>query len=270
MAEGRPGHPVLVRLRLCYNSVCAMTTRFCDQCGTELEPFFDSTCEPPVAWLCQGCRAVQMDVDRRSLSLEAQRELTNLETFLRNGSAAPVVNIGRARARARAILEGTRDIPVDIERVAETCGYPVRERPLPPGERGTIARDGDHTVIVVNRDRPGQAAAERRWVVAEELGHAVLAHSTLVASSAPGAAPVLPERRRRDEEREAKAFAAEILMPEEKVRGRFAELAPRIYRTLGLRHRENEIGEVVVTLARMFGVTPTAMRFRLDELDLIG
>jgi len=237
-----------------------------------LEPFFDSTCEPPVAWLCQGCRSVQMDVDRAALSLEAQRELVNLEAFLRSGAGVPGTGpeIGRARARARAIIAGIREIPVDIERVAQACGYPVRDRPLPAGERGTIARDGDHTVIVINQDRPGQAAAERRWVIAEELGHAVLEHSALVASNAPGAAPAIAEPRRREEEREAKGFAAEILMPEEKVRGRFAELAPRIYRTLGLRHRETEIGEVVVTLARMFGVTPTAMRIRLEELDLIG
>jgi len=236
----------------------------------KLEPFFDSPCEPPVAWLCQGCRTVHMDVARNTLSLEAQQELASLEAFLRNGAVEAVPEIGRARARARAIIAGIREVPVDIERIAEACGYPVRERPLPPGERGTIARDGDYTVIVINRDRPGQSAAERRWIVAEELGHAVLAHSTLVASSAPGATPAIQERRRREAEREAKTFASEMLMPEEKVRGRFAELAPRIYRTLGLRHREAEIGEVVVTMARMFGVTPTAMRLRLEELDLIG
>jgi len=210
-----------------------------------------------------------MDVARDSLSPEARQELANLEAFLRAATPAAPAELSRARARARAIVNDARSIPVDIERLAEQYGYPVRDRPLPQGERGTIARDGGYTVIVVNRDRPGQTAAERRWVIAEELGHAILEHSTLVASSAPGAAPAIAEPRRRVEEREAKAFAAEILMPAEKVRGRFAELAPRIYRTLGLRQRETETGEVVVVLARMFGVTPTAMRLRLEELDLV-
>ncbi len=245
-----------------------MTTRYCLQCGHELEAFFDSPCEDPAAWVCQTCRTVQMDVPRPSLSPEARRELAVIEAFMGvAGSDTPPA--GRARARARAVLEGVREIPVDIERLAEHLGYPVRERALPTGEKGTIGRDGAHTVIVLNRDRVGHAAAERRWVIAEELGHAILEHSTLVASSAPGAAPAVAEPRRRVEEREAKTFAAEILMPEEKIRARFAELAPRIYRALGLRQRQAETDEVVAVLARMFGVSATAMRVRLEELDLL-
>jgi Zn-dependent peptidase ImmA (M78 family) len=143
------------------------------------------------------------------------------------------------------------------------------ERALPSGEKGTIGRDNAHTVILLNRNRLGHAEAERRWVIAEELGHAILEHSTLVASSAPGAAPAIAEPRRRIEEREAKVFASEVLMPEEKVRARFAELAPRIYRALGLRQRQAEADEVVAALARMFGVSPSAMRLRLEELDLL-
>jgi len=249
----------------------------CVQCGHELEPFFDSTCESPVAWLCQACGRVALEQDARSLSPAARRELAALQAFIApdaRGDRAPRISmeeragLGRAHARAHAILEGARSVPVDIERIAEEQGYPVRERSLPPEERGTIARDGDHTVIVINRDR-GWSLAERRWVIAEELGHAVLEHSTLVASAAPERPLAIPEPRRRAEEREAKRFAAEVLMPEEKVRGRFAELAPRIYRSLGLRQRQAETDEVVAALARMFAVSPLAMRVRLEELNLI-
>ena len=49
--------------------------RDCAKCGHELEPFFDSTCEPPVAWLCQGCASVTLEEDIRSLSQSARREL---------------------------------------------------------------------------------------------------------------------------------------------------------------------------------------------------
>jgi len=233
-----------------------------------MEPFFDSTCQDPVAWLCQECRKIEMDVDVRTVSLEARRELDSLRAFMDDVKPA-MTREARARARARAVLAGVREVPIDIQRIAEQQGYPVRERSLPVNERGTIARDGDHTVIVINRDRAGQAEAERRWVIAEELGHAMLEHSTLVASSVPGSAPAIAEPRRRTEEREAKVFAAELLMPDEKIRGRFAELAPRIYRTLGLRRREMEIDGVVASLSRMFGVTTTAMRRRLEELDLL-
>jgi Zn-dependent peptidase ImmA (M78 family) len=244
-----------------------MTVRTCPQCAGEMEPFFDSTCHDPAAWLCQRCGTVQMDTDLAALSPEAQRDLKTLTAFMGDARPTRTPAVARARARAQGVLETVRGIPVDIHRIAEQNGYPVRERPLPAGERGTIARDGDHTVIVVSRDRLSEA--ERRWVVAEELGHAMLEHSTLVASTTPGSPPVLAEPRRRTEEREAKAFAAEVLMPEEKVRGRFAQMGPRIQRALGLRQRETETGEVVVTLARMFGVTPSAMRLRLEELDLL-
>jgi len=249
----------------------------CAQCGHALEPFFDSTCEPPVAWLCPACGRVALEQDPRSLSPAARGELAALQAFIASDaegdrasrpSMEERIGRGRAHARAHAILEGLRSVPVDIERIAEEHGYPVRERSLGPEERGTIARDGTQTVIVINRDR-GWSLAERRWVIAEELGHAVLEHSTLVASAVPGRPLAIPEPRRRAEEREAKRFAAEVLMPEEKVRGRFAELAPRIYRSLGLRQRQAETDEVVAALARMFAVSPLAMRVRLEELNLI-
>ena len=246
----------------------------CAQCGHELEPFFDSTCEPPVAWLCATCRRVMLEQDLRVLSPSARRELAALQAFMapdardERASKEGPTGLGRAHARARAILENARSVPVDIERIAAEHGYPVRERSLRPEERGTIARDGHHTVIVINRDRIG-SAAERRWVIAEELGHAVLEHSTLVASAAPERPLAVPEPRRRAEEREARRFAAEVLMPEEKVRGRFAELAPRIYRALGLRQRQAETDEVIAALAGMFAVSQLAMRIRLEELRLI-
>jgi hypothetical protein len=249
------------------------TTRHCDACGAAREPFFDSPCQDPVAWLCQTCRTIEMEVPRAALSPEARRELATLEAFLQAGGApaAPPSKMAgptRARGRARAALAGIREVPVDIRRLAEQLGYPVHDRPLPPGQRGTIGRDGERVVISIS-SHAGYTDAERRWVIAEELGHAMLGHTALVASSAPGAAGSIAEPRRREEEREARAFAAEILMPEEKVRARFAELAPRIDRTLGLRQRESETDDVVRAMARMFGVTPTAMRLRLEELELL-
>lgn len=256
------------------------TTRHCDTCGAAREPFFDSPCEDPVAWLCPSCRTVEMEVPRTSLSPEARRELAALEAFMHAGvrdaeaelataSGRPTLaGPARGQERARAALAGARELPVDIRKIAEQLGFPVQERALPPGQRGTIGRDGGRVVIAIAA-RGGYTDAELRWIIAEELGHAALGHTALVASSAPGAGPAIAEPRRREEEREARAFAAEVLMPEEKVRARFAELAPRIDQTLGMRQRETETDEVVHLLARMFGVTPTALRRRLEELGLL-
>ncbi|HEV2282870.1 MAG TPA: ImmA/IrrE family metallo-endopeptidase [bacterium] len=267
----------------------AGTTRHCDTCGAAREPFFDSPCEDPVAWLCPACRTVETEVPRTSLSPEARRELGALEAFMQAGAPPPAVPAAaqpaaasvsprpgaertagpeRARERARQAASGSRELPVDIRKIAGQLGFPVQERALPPGQRGTIGRDGGRVVIAVS-SRGGYTDAELRWIVAEELGHAALGHTALVASSAPGAGPAIAEPRRREEEREARAFAAEILMPEEKIRARFAELAPRIDQTLGMRQRETETDDVVHLLARMFGVTPTALRRRLEELGLL-
>ena len=253
------------------------TTRHCPACGGVREPFFDSPCDYPVAWLCPACGTVEMETPRMRLSSEARHELAALEAFMRAGAAARTAQAGaapaaagpaRARERARAALAGVREVPVDVRRLADHLGFPVHERPLPAGERGTIGRDGGRIVITVS-SRGGYTDAEQRWIIAEELGHAVLGHRALVASSAPGAAPAIPEPPRREEEREARAFAAELLMPEEKVRARFGTLAPRIEHAGGMRRRESESDEVVRLLARMFGVTPTAMRRRLEELALV-
>jgi IrrE N-terminal-like domain len=243
--------------------------RDCLQCGHELEPFFDSTCEPPVAWLCQTCGSVSLDEDLSALSPAARQELATLQAFMAAGTREAQPPVARARAKARTVLEHMRTVPVDIDEIARQHGYPVRERSLPSSERGTIGRENGQTVILINRDRVGRSEAERRWVVAEELGHAILEHSSLVASTAPDQPRGIAEPRRRAEEREAKRFAAEVLMPEEKVRGRFAELAPRIYQALGLRQRQAQTDEVVAALAGMFAVTALAMKVRLEELSLI-
>src|SRR5579864_6429754 len=107
------------------------TTRHCDTCGAAREPFFDSPCEDPVAWLCPACRTVEMEVPRTSLSPEARHELAALEAFMHAGvplaaavgPAAPsrpaaVSGPGRGRDRARAALAGARELPVDVRKVA--------------------------------------------------------------------------------------------------------------------------------------------------------
>ncbi|HKX19653.1 MAG TPA: hypothetical protein VJT33_16755, partial [bacterium] len=76
------------------------TTRHCPTCGGSREPFFDSPCDYPVAWLCPACRTVEMEVPRSSLSPEARRELAGLEAFMRAcATAAPAaVTAGDAPA----------------------------------------------------------------------------------------------------------------------------------------------------------------------------
>jgi hypothetical protein len=95
---------------------------------------------------------------------------------------------------------------------------------------------------------------ERRWVLAEELGHVLLGHR-LVESTEPGKPAIgLLEPRRHFYEREARAFAAEPLML-------FAEVRRRWF---GLSRDGVSVEDMVRRLADEFAVTTSAMRVRLS------
>ena len=84
-------------------------------------------------------------------------------------------------------------------------------------------------------------------------------------SSQPGKSTIgLLEERRILYEREARAFAAELLMP-------FFEVRKRWFATSQEQGAERELSveDRVKRLAEEFGVTPAAMRVRLQQMKLI-
>jgi Zn-dependent peptidase ImmA (M78 family) len=179
------------------------------------------------------------------------------------GSATTV---GRERAAALLALRREKP-PIDIASIIESFGIHVVERTLPEGTRGTIGDIAGQRAIILNRTWSFSSEGERRWVLAEELGHILLEHR-LVESTAPGQPRVgLLEWQRGRYEREAKAFAAELLMPLVEVRRRWileGELpAAPAYHGDGL-------GRIIRKLARDFNVTMTAIRIRLQELRLLS
>ena len=87
----------------------------------------------------------------------------------------------------------------------------------------------------------------------------------LVDSTAPGKAPIgLLEDRRVLYEREARAFAAELLMPFGDVRRRWFAVSQE-HPVDGELNSEKRIGR----LAAEFEVTPAAMRVRLQQMKII-
>ncbi len=244
--------------------------RACPVCESEMSPRFASECEPPIAWACPECGLFQLESGGRAFSVEEEAALashglkvpirTRRRTYHREGAAA----------QAREVLEafGT-DTPLDVEGLAERLGYPVRWRILPREQRGGIEGDPDHRVLVLNRDYPFRSDVERRWAVAEELAHAILGHTALVASSEPGRTGGIPEPFRTRQERDAKSFAAELLMPAAAVRRAFEREQSIILRALGGDERAQAVRAAVGDLAREFRVSQQAMRLRLAELDLL-
>ena len=167
-----------------------------------------------------------------------------------------------ARGRARALLTLTRQKPpVDLDAIIERAGVPVVERALEEGVRATIGDVAGQRAIILNRNHQIRSAGERRWILAEELGHVLLGHQ-LVNSDAPGTRVVgLREWRRVRHEREARAFAAELLMP-------FGEVSSRWFSSLRARP-EQDTAERARRLASEFGVTAAAMRVRLEQMRIL-
>ncbi len=244
---------------------------WCPVCHNEMAPKFASECEPPVAWSCPECGLLQLESGGRPFSAEEEAAVQALMPVASQQGPRRGPRATRATVQAREIHEalGT-DVPVDVEALAERLGYPVRWRALPREYRGGLEGDVDHRVLVLNREYAFRSEAERRWAVAEELGHAILEHGTLVASDAPGSAPGMPEPGRQAKESEAKAFAAELLMPAAAVRQAFSREQSIILRALGGEERTQAVRTVIADLARDFRVSHQAMRIRLRELGLLA
>lgn len=102
-------------------------------------------------------------------------------------------------------------------------------------------------------------------MLAEELGHVLVDHR-LVESTVPGKPTMgVLEERRIIYEHEARAFAAELLMPFFEVRRRWFAISQE-------HPVEGELSpeDRVKRLAVEFGVTPAAMRVRLQQMKLIS
>ena len=243
--------------------------RQCPVCGSDLIPKFASECEPPVAWSCVECGLLQLESGGRRFTAEEEAAILTIAPQV--ASERRVGGSHRPAARqAREILEAFGgEVPMDVEGLAERLGYPVRWQALPPSARATVGGDEGHPILLLNRDFPFRTDVERRWAVVEELAHAVLGHGTLVASDEPGRSPQIQEPTRQMREREAKVFAAELLMPAASVRQVFQRQQVMILRSLGADERSQAIRTVIADLAREFKVSQQAMRIRLTELGLL-
>ena len=175
-------------------------------------------------------------------------------------SGSPEIRYELPRNRARGLITLTRQQPpIDVQAIIDLAGIRVLERALPEDTRATIGDVAGGRAIILNRRWRFSSEDERRWVLAEELGHVMLGHK-LVESTQPGKPAIgLLEPRRVFYEREARAFAAELLMPFAEVRRRWFGLSPN-----GM-----SVEKMVQQLAKDFGVTPAAMRVRLREMKIV-
>jgi Zn-dependent peptidase ImmA (M78 family)/transcriptional regulator with XRE-family HTH domain len=147
----------------------------------------------------------------------------------------------------------------DVAILADEIGVVVARMPLGSDERapeGCSALDPQTgaAYVLINSDKP---RVRRRFTIAHELGHLALAHlhggDVVVDETVRGRSP---------REREANAFAAGLLMPEEGVIGSWQ----RLQRRLG--ERSSPV-DWIVWLAASYGVSDQAAAYRLVNLGRI-
>jgi hypothetical protein len=70
--------------------------------------------------------------------------------------------------------------PVDVGAIIERGGVSVVERALDKNLRATVGDVAGRRAIILNRNYSIRSSGERRWILAEELGHILLGRSSTV------------------------------------------------------------------------------------------
>lgn len=160
-------------------------------------------------------------------------------------------NWTKAKAKADAIRRqyGVEEPPVNLFEIAASEGIKISY--FAPNERtkdisGLL--DKERRTVFLNAD---DSAARQNFTLAHELAHHFLQHppneygvyrrDSLYAKNKP------------EKEQEADCFAAELLMPQELV-----DKVKKMYRLTD---------SDIPALSRLFGVSPSAMRYRLKDLN---
>ncbi|MFF8843411.1 ImmA/IrrE family metallo-endopeptidase [Streptomyces sp. NPDC015127] len=152
---------------------------------------------------------------------------------------------------------------MDVERLAAIHGALVSRSPFKDGEVSgmLLRREGQPPVIGVNDTHPER---RQRFTIAHELGHLLLHPGREVVLDRPvrinlrdRASSMATDQ----EEIEANAFAASLLMPTEMLRSELLNLGPAI---------RQDPDRCTVQLADVFRVSTAAMGFRLINLGLVS
>jgi Zn-dependent peptidase ImmA (M78 family) len=148
--------------------------------------------------------------------------------------------------------------PVPVERIAQFLGAQIAYEAFDGDVSGMLYRDANRTLIGVNSSH---APTRQRFTLAHEIAHLRLHKGQ----------PVFIDRLVRvnwrdgtsdQEEAQANAFAAELLMPRQLM---LQEIERQIKRS-----RQIAPEQLISSLAETFRVSQEAMRYRLINLGVLG
>lgn len=150
--------------------------------------------------------------------------------------------------------------PVPVDELAKLEGAEVVRVKSKGGESGFILRDNGAVIIGVNS---GTSRRRQRFTIAHELGHLLMHEGRLIIdhSVRVNYRDDVASMATDNEEIQANAFAAALLMPEEWVRGAST-------RILSSTPQSRE--ELITSLVREFDVSLEAMGFRLINLGILS
>lgn len=205
-------------------------------------------------------RLQQIVADDRWLR-EGGGEKAEGTTFVELGISEDGDDLERGYRGAKIFREryGLGRSPIaDVSIIADEVGVVVARMPLgndgSPDGCSAVDPETGAAYVLVNSDKPRM---RRRFTIAHELGHLSLGHlhggEVVIDETVGGKSPC---------EREANAFAAGLLMPDEGVRGALRRLMDRL-------GASPEPVDWIVWLAASFGVSEQAAAYRLANLQLI-
>lgn len=156
----------------------------------------------------------------------------------------------RLDPKIRAIIEDFQGAPpVRLPELARALGVSIKASTLAPGISGEIRPLNDGYVIRINRHDP---LKRQRFTAAHELAHFILHRDQIrdgIEDDVLYRSTTLSDKR----EQEANRLAADILMPEALL-NEARDAAD-----------EKGVGDVVLYLSDLFGVSEAAMRIKVEQ-----
>jgi Zn-dependent peptidase ImmA (M78 family) len=164
-----------------------------------------------------------------------------------------------AERKAIAVLDriGITDVPVPVEQLARDLGAQLTYENFDGDISGMLFRDEGRAVIGVNSRH---APTRQRFTVAHEIGHLEM-HKGQPVYIDRFVRVNMRDGQSTPEERQANAFAAELLMPRSLVPGEIDKVLAK--------RQDLTLPELVSALAERFQVSPAAMQYRLINLQMI-
>jgi hypothetical protein len=188
----------------------------------------------------------------------------------------PTYNVAEIEAKAADLLRQTfpsgLELSIDVEHVLESVPNVFFD--LWPGLRGNhqvegmVCRDTatGELCVYVDDDLADNNPNRYRMTVAEELGHVILHRAVIDKVTSPEDFCELQRHDKwREMDRNAKRFAAALLMPADKLLEQARDWYPRLISVAGFNNPDAVINQLISKLAKHFEVSLQAMGYRFNE-----